>query len=71
MFKMNANNPWNQSLCTGSSGEQQMGRTCHKIEGDENGENSTGREGGSGSNLFNPDCSIWDLPSDDLINPLV
>ncbi|KAK4484734.1 hypothetical protein RD792_007327 [Penstemon davidsonii] len=64
--------PWNQSMCTGSTctaGEH--GRLHEKLE-DEQGEDSEGRKGTrNGSNIFNSDCSLWDLPSDDLINPLV
>ncbi|KAM7252071.1 hypothetical protein ACFE04_023954 [Oxalis oulophora] len=59
--------PWSQSLCTGS--------TCtagdHKLE-DEHGEDSeAGKEMRTGSSMFNADCVLWDLPSEDLMNPIV
>ncbi|KAB5534949.1 hypothetical protein DKX38_018035 [Salix brachista] len=59
--------PWNQSMCTGSTctaGEQQ-GRSHKKLD-DENGEESQGgKEMRDGSSLFNTDCVLWDLPSDE------
>ncbi|KAH7574706.1 hypothetical protein JRO89_XS03G0333200 [Xanthoceras sorbifolium] len=66
--------PWSQSMCTGSTctaGEQQ-GRLHDKIE-DDNGEESERGKGlrNGGSALFNADCVLWDLPSDDLMNPMV
>jgi myb proto-oncogene protein len=39
---------------------------------DENGEESQGgKEIRNGSSLFNTDCVLWDLPSDDLMNSIV
>lgn len=67
-----AASPWSQSLCTGSTctGADQQGR-LEKME-DENVEESDGvPEIRNNSNLFNTDCVLWDLPSDDLINPIV
>ena len=64
--------PWSQSMCSGSTctaGEQQ-GRLHEKL-GDENGEET---EGGKEirHSIFNSDCVLWDLPSDDLMNnPMV
>jgi myb proto-oncogene protein len=65
--------PWSQSMCTGSTctaGDQQ-GRLHEKLD-DENGEESQGgKEIRNGSSLFNTDCVLWDLPSDDLMNSIV
>ncbi|KAL2523834.1 myb domain protein [Abeliophyllum distichum] len=66
--------PWSQSMCTGSTctaGDQQAGRLHEKLEG-ENGEDLGGRkETRDGSIIFNSECVLWDIPSDDLINPVV
>ncbi|XP_044478422.1 transcription factor MYB80-like [Mangifera indica] len=68
-----AASPWSQSICTGSTctaGEQQ-GRLHEKVE-DDNGEESEGGKGiRNGSTIFNTDCVLWDLPSDDIMNPIV
>ncbi|CAK9157832.1 unnamed protein product [Ilex paraguariensis] len=65
--------PWSQSMCTESTctaGDQQ-GRLHERLE-DENGEGSEGgKVARSGSSIFNSDCVLWDLPSDDLMNPIV
>ncbi|KAF5730432.1 transcription repressor MYB4 [Tripterygium wilfordii] len=61
--------PWSQSMCTGSTctaGDQQ-GRLHGKLE-DENGEEPEGgKDTRNGSSIFNTDCVLWDLPSDDLL----
>ncbi|XP_073157034.1 transcription factor MYB80 [Henckelia pumila] len=65
--------PWSQSLCTGSTctAGDQHGHFHENLE-DEQGENSGSRkETRIGSSIFNSDCSLWDLPSDDLINPML
>ncbi|GLT79523.1 hypothetical protein SLA2020_510080 [Shorea laevis] len=63
--------PWDQSMCTGSTctaGEQ--GRLHEKLQ-DENGEESDGvKEIRNMSSIFNTECVLWDIPSDDLINPM-
>ncbi|PKI54700.1 hypothetical protein CRG98_024900, partial [Punica granatum] len=58
--------PWNRSLC----GETRLNG---KLQ-DENVEESEGGKDDerNGSNtLFNSDCVLWDLPADDLMNPIV
>ncbi|XP_044473438.1 transcription factor MYB80-like [Mangifera indica] len=68
-----AASPWNQSMCTGSTctAREQQGRLHEKFE-DENSEESEGGKGiRNGSTIFNTDCVLWDLPSDDLMNPIV
>ncbi|KAL7143027.1 hypothetical protein ABFS83_08G163500 [Erythranthe nasuta] len=64
--------PWSQSVCMGSTcvaaaaaGEQE------RVDGGDNGEDSgSGKE--AGNNIYNSECSLWDLPTDeDLMNPLV
>lgn len=63
--------PWSQ--CTGSTcpvGDEQ-GQLQGKLK-DENGEDSEeGKETRDGSSIFNSDCVLWDLPSDDLMHPMV
>jgi myb proto-oncogene protein len=65
--------PWSQSMCTGSTctaGDQHV-RLQEKLE-EENGEDSEGGKGiRNGSSIFSSDCVLWDLPSDDLMNPMV
>ncbi|KAJ7963490.1 Myb transcription factor [Quillaja saponaria] len=67
--------PWSQSMCTGSTctaaaGDQQ-GHLHEKFE-QENGDDSEGaKEMRNTTSMFNSDCVLWDLPSDDLINPIV
>ncbi|XP_057983602.1 transcription factor MYB80 [Malania oleifera] len=64
--------PWSQSICTGSTctGGDHQERLLEKLEDD-----NEGSEGGktirNGSNMFSSDCVLWDLPSDDLMNPMV
>ncbi|KAL2944994.1 Transcription factor MYB80 [Bienertia sinuspersici] len=59
--------PWNQSMC--STAGDQLGHL--KLE-DENGEDSQGeKEIRNGSSIFTTDSILWDLPSDDLMNPMV
>ncbi|KAF3453246.1 hypothetical protein FNV43_RR03686 [Rhamnella rubrinervis] len=65
--------PWNQSMCTGSTctpGDQQA-QLQDKL--DENGLESDGRKDitDGGPIMFNSESVLWDLPSDDLMNPLV
>ncbi|XP_051134991.1 transcription factor MYB80 [Andrographis paniculata] len=68
--------PWGQSMCTGSTctaAEQRGsgGRVSEKAEGGHLDESGSRKDTRNGSSVFNPDCSLWDLPSDDLINPIV
>ncbi|CAM8951805.1 unnamed protein product [Rhodiola kirilowii] len=59
---------WNQSMCTGSTctaGDQQ-GTVCEESEGGRDIRNNA-----SAAAMFNSDCVLWDLPSSDLMNPLV
>ncbi|KAI9186539.1 hypothetical protein LWI28_018348 [Acer negundo] len=68
-----AASPWNQSMCTGSTctAREQQGR-FHDRAKDDNGEESERGKGiRNGSSLFNADCVLWDLQSDDLMNPIV
>ncbi|XVF76949.1 hypothetical protein PTKIN_Ptkin14bG0001200 [Pterospermum kingtungense] len=64
--------PWSQSMCTGSTctaGEQ--GRSHEKLK-DENGKEFEGGKEikNASNNIFTTDCVLWDIPSDDLINPM-
>ncbi|GAV74777.1 Myb_DNA-binding domain-containing protein, partial [Cephalotus follicularis] len=67
-----AGSPWSQSMCTGSTGTagEQHGHLNEKLV-DENGEDQGGKEIRNGSSIFNTDCVLWDLPSDELMNPIV
>lgn len=61
--------PWNQSMCTGSTctaGEQ--GRFHDNLEDDNGEESNGGKDMRNMANIFNTDCVLWDIPSDDLIN---
>ncbi|XVE50949.1 hypothetical protein DITRI_Ditri01bG0203800 [Diplodiscus trichospermus] len=64
--------PWSQSMCTGSTctaGEQ--GRSHEKLKAENGDEESQGgKETKNASSIFNTDCVLWDIPSDDLINPI-
>ncbi|GER45936.1 myb domain protein 103 [Striga asiatica] len=61
--------PWNRSMCTGSTSMALVGPTVGKAECEENGKGSDGSD--DNNNMFNSDCSLWDLASDDLMNPAV
>ncbi|XP_076942556.1 transcription factor MYB80 [Bidens hawaiensis] len=65
--------PWSQSMCTGSTctAGDQHGHFNSKMV-DENGEESEGeKDARHVSSMFNQDCDLWDLPTNDLMNPLV
>lgn len=65
--------PWSQSVCTGSTctAMDQQSQLHEKLE-EENGDDSEAtKEIRNLSNIFNPDCVLWDLSADDLINPMV
>ncbi|CAI9760351.1 unnamed protein product [Fraxinus pennsylvanica] len=63
--------PWSQSMCTESTctaGDQQI---CHKkLEGENSEDSGSRKETQGGSIIFNSECVLWDIPSDDLINPV-
>ncbi|KAA8523502.1 hypothetical protein F0562_009925 [Nyssa sinensis] len=64
--------PWSQSMCTRSTctaGEQ--GWLHEKLEEENREESEGGKEARNGSSIFNPECVLWDIPSDDLMNPIV
>lgn len=62
--------PWSQSMCTGSTCMAAEQRSCLDAKvGDE--DSGSGKEARNGSDVFTSDCSLWDLQSEDLINPLV
>lgn len=64
--------PWNPSTFAGSStaGDQQV-QLDEKLEDESCGDSEGGNQTKDGSNIFNSDCVLWDLPSDDLMNPIV
>ncbi|CAM8898817.1 unnamed protein product [Rhodiola kirilowii] len=55
--------PWNQSMCTGS--------TCSVGEESEGERNIRNNASAAAAAMFNSDCVLWDLPSADLMNPMV
>ncbi|XP_049402392.1 transcription factor MYB80 [Solanum stenotomum] len=72
--------PWNQSLCSGSTctaggGKLQQQQQQNKKISNDNCEDSgkeivvTTRNGST--TMFNSDCVLWDISSDDLMNPMV
>lgn len=62
--------PWNQSICTGSTAGDRQSRLTDKLE--ENGDDlDAGKEMRNESIIFNTDSVLWDLPSDDLMDPIV
>ncbi|VFQ58706.1 unnamed protein product [Cuscuta campestris] len=69
--------PWNQSMCTGSTctpGGHHM-RLPEKALDDENGVGSNGGKGEATEapppGIFHSDCVLWDISSEDLMNPMV
>ncbi|CAI9088128.1 OLC1v1022374C1 [Oldenlandia corymbosa var. corymbosa] len=66
---------WNQQgICAGGSpatADRQSGRLDDKLN-DEKGEDTrVGKETGDGAAIFNSDCVLWDLPSEELMSPMV
>lgn len=68
-----AASPWSQSMCTGSTctAGEQHDRLHEKVEDDHGEESERGKGIRSSSTLFNADCVLWDLHSDDLMNPII
>lgn len=65
--------PWSQSVCTGSTctAMDKQGELHEKLEEEHGDDSDAAKDIRNGSNIFNSDCVLWDLPSDDLINPMV
>ncbi|XP_028788109.1 transcription factor MYB80 [Neltuma alba] len=65
--------PWSQSVCTGSTctAMDQQGQLHEKLQEENEDDSNTAKEIRSASDLFNAQCVLWDLPSEDLINPMV
>ncbi|POO02894.1 GAMYB transcription factor [Trema orientale] len=66
--------PWNQSMCTGSTCTAGDRQGCLPDKLEENGEDSrAGKEITLRDEpiIFNSDSVLWDLPSDDLMHPIV
>ncbi|XP_038904788.1 transcription factor MYB80 [Benincasa hispida] len=64
---------WSQSICTGSTctaGEQQ-GQLHEILEETEEELSEGGKEMRNGTSIFSSDSVLWDLPCDDLMNPIV
>ncbi|KAJ0045325.1 hypothetical protein Pint_03661 [Pistacia integerrima] len=70
-----ASSTWSQSMCTGSgstcTAREQQRRLHGKVEDDSCEESEGGKGIRNGSTIFNTDCVLWDLPSDDLMNHIV
>lgn len=65
--------PWSQSVCTGSTCTvmDQQSQLHEKLEDEIGDDSEATKEIRNLSNIFNSDCVVWDLPTDDLINPMV
>ncbi|XP_059301010.1 transcription factor MYB80 [Lycium ferocissimum] len=68
--------PWNQSLCSGSTctagGElQQINKKISNENCEDSGKEIVVTRNGSTTSMFNSDCVLWDISSDDLMNPMV
>nr|ADR83568.1 putative Myb103 transcription factor [Lycium barbarum] len=68
--------PWNQSLCSGSTctagGElRQINKKISNENCEDSGKEIVVTRNGSTTSMFNSDCVLWDISSDDLINPMV
>ncbi|KAE8713731.1 Amino acid permease, putative isoform 1 [Hibiscus syriacus] len=63
--------PWSQSMCTGSTctAAEQV-RSHEKLNDENRKEIQGGKELPNASSIFDADCVLWDIPSDDLINPI-
>ncbi|XP_023005471.1 transcription factor MYB80-like isoform X2 [Cucurbita maxima] len=64
---------WSQSMCTGSTctaGEQQ-GQLHEILEEHREELSEGGKERRNGTSIFSSDSVLWDLPCDDLMNPVV
>ncbi|KAL3503681.1 hypothetical protein ACH5RR_038130 [Cinchona calisaya] len=63
---------WNHNMCAGSraTGDRQA-QLDEKLE-DENGQDSKGgKETRDGDTIFNSDCGLWDIPSEELMSTMV
>ena len=80
----NNGSPWNQSMCTGSNstegGDRAVGYLKLDQQGHENNITTADRDGddsqgirirNESGGIFSSDCVIWDLPSDELVNPMI
>jgi len=65
--------PWSQSVCTGSTctAMDRQSQLHEKLEEEHGDDSEATKEIRNLSNIFNSDCVVWDLPADDLINPMV
>ncbi|XP_074292877.1 transcription factor MYB80-like [Silene latifolia] len=63
--------PWSQSMCTGSTSTAGDPLGHLKLEDDNGEESQAVKEIRNGHGIFNTDCVLWDLPSDELMNPMV
>ena len=64
---------WSQSVCTGSTctAMDQQIQLHEKLEAEIGDDSEATKEIRNLSNIFSSDCVVWDLPADDLINPVV
>ncbi|KAK6947149.1 SANT/Myb domain [Dillenia turbinata] len=62
---------WSQSMCTGSTCTAEHHIQLHKKIEDDMDEDTRGKDMRNGSDIFSSDCVLWDIPSDDLMNPTV
>ncbi|XP_023540491.1 transcription factor MYB80-like isoform X1 [Cucurbita pepo subsp. pepo] len=64
---------WSQSMCTGSTctGGEQQGQLHEILEEHREELSEGGKEMRNGTSIFSSDSVLWDLPCDDLMNPIV
>lgn len=62
--------PWGQSMCMAAAHDQKVGEDEHEHE--HGGQESrTRKDTRNGDSMFNSECSLWDLQSNDLMNPII
>ncbi|XP_022965109.1 transcription factor MYB80-like [Cucurbita maxima] len=62
---------WSQSLCTGSTCTAEQGQLHEILEETEEELSENGKEMRNRTSIFSSNSVLWDLPCDDLMNPIV
>lgn len=64
--------PWSHSMGNGSPCTEGGQAQLHEKHNNRNGEDfDHGKEIRNSNSIFSTECILWDIPSDDLINPIV
>ncbi|KAG6420867.1 hypothetical protein SASPL_117410 [Salvia splendens] len=61
--------PWGQSMCMAADGALHHEKVAEEEHGGE--DSGSRKETGNGESMFNSECSLWDLQSNDLMNPMI